>query len=86
MQYTNLFLETSVVYTIYQCVFQNFKNFKNFIKFQNFQKISKFQNLKKFQEISKISFKFQNFQESYIIKQIIELDQYEVLWSRVQQY
>jgi hypothetical protein len=62
------FLETSVLFTIYQCIFQNFKtNLKklkaNFIKFQNFQKNSKFQKFpinSKFHEISKFSFKMVN--------------------------
>ena len=57
MQYTNLFLETSVLYTTYPCIFRNIRainihdltmyfsvstNFKNFVRFH---KISKFSNI-----------------------------------------
>jgi hypothetical protein len=45
MQYTNLFLETSVLCTIYQCIFRNIRAIHDlamyFPKFQKISKISK---------------------------------------------
>ena len=55
----NVFLETSVLYMIYQCIFQFFIKFQNFqnykITFSKNFKISKISKNSKFHKISKLS-------------------------------
>ena len=71
--------------TIYKKKVKNFKKIQNFKKFNKFQNRNLiFQNFKKFQKFHKIS----KFSRVLCNKTIttLELDQYEVLWSRVQQY
>jgi hypothetical protein len=74
----NVFSETSVLYMIYQCIFQNFIKFQNFQNYKitfsknfifkkfHFQKISKFLKFKKIQNF----IKFQNFQKFHKISKL----------------
>ena len=74
-RFSNVFLETSVLYTIYQCVFQNLNKFpkisKQIKKFHKISKIKKFQFFPKFQ--NKLP-NFQKFQKFHKISKLIFLE------------